>query len=123
MENRKTLAIVGLVLGIISIIACWIPYASFCAIVTGIVGIILSAKGKKALQAANEKAAMATVGLVLSIVGLVAGIIMSIVYACTMCAAAAISQAAADGTLDSAFSAFGEELGSDVVNEITSALS
>ena len=123
MENKKTFAIIGMVLGIVTIIACWIPYASFFAIATGIAGIILSVIGKKQLQASGEKAAMAPVGLVLSIVGLVFGIIMSIVYCSCICAAAALSEAAENGSLDSALSALGEDLGSDVVGELTSALS
>ena len=122
MENRKTFAIVGLVLGIVTLVCSFIPYACFFAIATGIVGIILSAKGKKGLQAAGEKAALATVGLVLSIVGLVCAAIMSIVYACTLiCVGAATAAYEADP--DGFTSALGEALNSEIGNEIASAFS
>ena len=123
MQNAKTLAIVGLILGIVTMIACWIWIGCFIAIVTGIVGIILSAKAKKGLQANGEKAALATVGLILSIVGLVCGVIMSIVYACTACAAAALTEAAENGSLESALNGLSDELGSELGDALTSALS
>lgn len=123
MQNTKTLAIVGLILGIVTIVASWFWIGCFIAIVTGIVGIILNAKAKKGLQANGEKTAMAVVGLILSIVGLVCGVIMSIVYACTACAAAALTQAASDGTLESALNGLSDELGSELGDALTSALS
>ena len=65
MENKQSnsLAIVGLVLGIISIVFPWIPYLGYVALPAGIVGIVLSAKGRKI----GTGKGMATAGLVLSI--------------------------------------------------------
>lgn len=123
MQNAKTFAIVGLVLGIVTLVASWFWIGCFIAIATGIVGIIFSAKGKKGLQANGEKSALAVVGLILSIVGLVCGVIMSIVYACTACAAAALSQAAADGSLESALNGLGDDFASELGDALASSLS
>lgn len=79
MENRTNgMAIAGLVLGIISIVFCWIP---FVGIVAGVVGLILAVLGRK--NCLPTQAGMATAGLVLSIVGLC---ISGIVTTCEMCA-------------------------------------
>ena len=90
MENKQSnsLAIVGLVLGIISIVFPWIPYLTYVALPAGIVGIVLSAKGRKI---GNGKG-MATAGLVLSIIGVV---LSGIVVLCAVCALGAIGCAAA----------------------------
>ena len=121
--DKKTLATIGFVLGIVTIIACWIPYASFAAIATGIAGIILCAIGKKGLAAAGEKAALPTIGLVLSIVGLVFGVIMSIVYCSCICAAAALNQAAENGSLSSLLDEYGSDVANDIASGLESALS
>ena len=57
-------AIAGLVLGIISMLAWLLP---ICGLPVAIVGIVLSALGRKSVS----RRTMATVGLVLSIIGLV----------------------------------------------------
>ena len=118
MENRKTIAIVGLILGIVTFICSYIPYASFAAIITGIVGIILCAKARKALRANNEKVVLPTIGLVLSIVGLVCAVIMSIVYTCTIILAAGV-EAAYEADPDG-FTSTLEAVGSELENELSS---
>ena len=123
MESKKTLAIVGLILGIVTIVGCWFPVVCYITIATGIAGIIVSAMGKKALAANGEKTALSVVGLILSIVGLVCAVIMSIVYICTACAAAALTQAASDGSLESALNGLSDELGSELGDALASALS
>lgn len=73
VPEKKTdaLAIVSLVLGILSILlAC----CSYIALLPGIPGIICAILSKKQ----NGKSGLATAGLVCSIVGIVLGIIMTI---------------------------------------------
>lgn len=67
MEENKTDGkyIASLVLGICSI--------SFGAIIIPIIGLILSIKSKKELEAKNETNGMVTAGLVLNIIGLIKG--------------------------------------------------
>lgn len=60
--------VAGLVLGILSIL--------FEGLILGIIGIVVSAKNKKELAQRNEKNGKVTAGLVLSIIGLVKGIIL-----------------------------------------------
>ncbi|MBP3255405.1 MAG: hypothetical protein J6M60_02815 [Clostridia bacterium] len=67
MENNKTDGkyIASLVLGICSL--------TFGALIIPIIGLILSIKSKKELEAKNETNGMVTAGLVLNIIGLVKG--------------------------------------------------
>lgn len=60
-EPGSALAIAGFVLGIISILTSWFP---FFGIVMPIVGIVLSALGRRSVS----KRLLATIGLVLSII-------------------------------------------------------
>ena len=78
-ETKNNYAIAGLVLGILSIVLCWVPTISILALPCGIVGIILSVKGRKI----EVKKSMATAGMVLSIIGLS---IWAIVIVCALCA-------------------------------------
>lgn len=71
-KKTDALAIVGLVMGILSIVlACCLAYI---AIIPGIVGIVCSVISKKQ----NGKSGMATAGLVCSIVGIVVAIAITI---------------------------------------------
>lgn len=123
MENqapKKTLAIIGMVLGIVTFVFCWIPGVTYVAIATGIAGIILSVLGQKKFKAVGQKNAMATVGLILSIIGLVFAVVMTIIYcACT----AALTSAASDGSLSSALEDAANGYVEDFANELSSALS
>jgi hypothetical protein len=69
------MGVAGLVLGILSAIGGWIPGLSYFAWVFGIIGIVLSAIGRKKATAASQPTGIATAGLVLSIIGLVISII------------------------------------------------
>lgn len=77
------MAVAGLICGIASLVLSFCGYGAFVGIACGIAGLILSIKGKKAQP---EKAGMCTAGIVLSIIGLVLSVILSI--ACVVCAAA-----------------------------------
>ena len=77
------MGVAGLVLGIVSVvIGLFIPGIGWLGLVTGIVGIILSALAIKA-----QKASINTAGLVLSIIGTAMSLIFWI--ACALCAAVA----------------------------------
>lgn len=65
------LAIAGLVLGIISIVLCWIPLFD---LVIGIVGLILSLLGRRSLS----RRGLAIAGLVCSIIGLILSLIITV---------------------------------------------
>ena len=81
-QGNKTngLAIAGLVLGIVSLVFCWVP---FLGIIAGVVGLILSVMGRK--NCAPNQAGMATAGLVLSIVGIVLSGVFTTCTMCTIC--------------------------------------
>ena len=69
------MGIAALILGIISLIICWIPVWNWAGLVMAIAGIVLGALGKK-----SAKPGPATAGLVLSILGVVFSVIF--VLAC-----------------------------------------
>ena len=71
-QKGNALAIVSLVTGILSIVCCCVPIASW---ITGAAGIVCGALGMKRC----EKVGMARVGMILGIVGVVFGTIMFIV--------------------------------------------
>ena len=97
------MAIAGLLLGILALLGAilgWIIplYGAFvwlAAIVFGIVGIVLSAKGKKATCSGA-----ATAGMVLAIIGLVLSAVFF--FACGLCSICALC--AADAIVDGAAS-------------------
>lgn len=85
MENKsgKTLSTVSLVLGIVSVVLCWLGWFTIISLVAGIVAIVLSVKGRKANVEAGEPTGMATAGLVLGIIGVVlSGIVFVCLLAC-----------------------------------------
>lgn len=67
------MGVVGLILGIVSLATCWITGWNVACVFMAIVGIVLSALAKK-----SAKPGPATAGLVLSILGLVFSVILSI---------------------------------------------
>ena len=83
-QGNKTngMAIAGLVLGIVSLVFCWI---AFVGLIAGIVGLILSVMGRKNCQPGQT--GMVTAGLVLSIIGVVFSGIWTVCGICTWCAA------------------------------------
>ena len=82
MEGQKnTFAVAGLVLGIVCLIFLFIPipYSGLISLASGIVGLVLSVKGRKI----EYQKGMATAGMVLSIVGLS---IFALAFLCVLCA-------------------------------------
>ncbi|MBS3141167.1 DUF4190 domain-containing protein [Candidatus Woesearchaeota archaeon] len=73
VENKSnTLGITSLVLGIVSIVFCWVP---IMGLVAGIIGIVLSVKQKKVFPNG-----IATGGLVTSIIGTVFSVLYNIFW-------------------------------------------
>ena len=74
----KVFAVLGLVLGIIGLVFCWVPAANIFFITMSIFAIVFSALGKK------SRSGVATAGLVISIIGTVLGFILAVAYASAM---------------------------------------
>jgi len=74
-DNGKGKATASLILGIISVVICWLGIGAIGAVITGIFGIVLGVQANKEMAAAgvHDYKTMSTIGLVLSIVGLVIG--------------------------------------------------
>ena len=77
VEEKNGNAVASLVLGIVALVLFWLPYIS---ITCGIVGIVLSAKGRKIQYRKN----MATAGLVLSIISLSLWALFIILFLCAI---------------------------------------
>ena len=76
-ENRtESIYTVSLVLGICSFLFGAIP---FIGLILSIISLVVWNKAKKKLDERNETNGMVTAGLVLSIIGLLAGIFMTII--------------------------------------------
>ncbi len=79
MENQKNgKAIASLVLGIISVVFIFFGYGALVGIVTGIIGLVLGIQAKK-----EQPCGMATAGIVLSVIAIVACAISFV--ACVIC--------------------------------------
>ena len=96
----KALSIVGLVLGILSVILAWFYLVNIVALVFGIVGIILAAIGKKKAREVGAPTGLGTAGLVLAIIGTCIAFIGF--FTCTLCVICAADAAtgAVDGVTD-----------------------
>ena len=88
------MAVAALVLGIVSLVFCFIPGIGIVGPIVGIVGIILGALAKKK----GEKKGMATAGLVCAIIGTALSLIAYI--ACVACVNAATAAVGASGLED-----------------------
>ncbi|MBL0387132.1 hypothetical protein JJB07_10760 [Tumebacillus sp. ITR2] len=64
------LAIAGMIVGIVGLIFCWIPFFGF---IVNLTGLILSAFGMKS----NERG-MAVAGLVMTIIGLLVALLVTV---------------------------------------------
>ncbi len=117
MNNSKGMSIAGLVLGIIACVFAWFGYGAIFALVCGIVGIVLSVKGRKAAIQMGEPSGLGTAGMVLSIIGIV---LSGIGFACTMCALAAVGVA---GNLASTLASELASTASDMASNLASAVS
>ena len=76
MAKGKGMAIAGMVLGILSLVAGF--WFWFVGVPMGIVGLVLSAVGGKKLKAAGQPRGMAIAGLVLSIVSLASTVLVTV---------------------------------------------
>ncbi len=89
-NSGKGFSIAGLVLGIVSAVFGWWGYIGLVALVCGIVGIVCAVVGQNKAKAAGVPTALATAGLVLSIVGTALAFIGVIAcFACAACIASA----------------------------------
>ena len=89
----KSQATAGLVLGIVSIIFCWLGIVSWVvgsviALVLGIIGAVMSVKAKKLMP--PTQSGMATAGLVCSIIGIVLAAIFTVCSIIAYAAACAV---------------------------------
>lgn len=82
--QKNGMAVAGLILGIVSVVFSFI--ITWVGLVTGIIGIICSAKGMKI----QVKKGMAVAGLVCSIIGTS---ISGIMIACALCIVGTVSSA------------------------------
>ena len=78
MQPRSNgMAVASLILGILSLILCWIPGVNFVAIILAIVAIILGILGmKKAKEPMTGGRGMAIGGLITGILGLIISILI-----------------------------------------------
>lgn len=74
----NSFASAGHILGLVSIITCWIPIIGFFACITGTVGIVMASLGKRSTEDAFIR--KASIGLTLSIVGMIVGIIVYVLF-------------------------------------------
>lgn len=68
------MAIASMVLGICSVVFCWIPLFDFAAFIAGLLGVIFAPMAQRALASGKQVSGgkgVATAGLVLSIVGMI----------------------------------------------------
>ena len=83
MESSKGKSIATLILGIASIVFC---ETGIVGLVCGIIGLVLGNKALPLAEANGEPTKMAKIGRTLSIVGLILGIVLFVVYlGCTIC--------------------------------------
>ncbi|NLL46385.1 MAG: hypothetical protein GX250_06200 [Clostridiales bacterium] len=96
-DNGKGKATASLLLGIISVVICWLGMGALAAVITGIFGIVMSVQSSKEMASAGvyDSKTMATIGLVLSIIGLIIGGIVFVACGLVMGAVGCIGCAAA----------------------------
>ncbi len=79
-ENKNitdTNAIVGMILGILSVVLCWVPVIG---LVLGIIALILSIKGLKNSKIINKGKGFSIAGISCGSVGIVINVIYNIMY-------------------------------------------
>ena len=84
-QGNKAAGIVGIVLGALSIVFCWVPFF----FIAGIIGLILAIVSKKSFKEAGLTSPIPTIALVISIVGLVLGVIVGTIVFCVCVAGTA----------------------------------
>ncbi|MGN0517222.1 MAG: DUF4190 domain-containing protein [Acutalibacteraceae bacterium] len=86
-SRSKGLGTASLVLGIISVVTCWLPVIP---VVLAVIGLICSVKARNGIPYGIPGRGVATAGLVLSIIGLVFGSIYLCCYACACSSASTV---------------------------------
>ena len=70
-QRSNGLALAGMILGIVSVVTCWVPFAYLVSgLVGGIVAVVLSHKGRTAARRGAGGDRQATAGLVLGYLGI-----------------------------------------------------
>lgn len=80
MEDKKetnTKALTGMILGIISVVVCWLP---IIGLALGITSLVLSVKGNKIAKEINNGKGFAIAGISCGAVGIVLNVIYSFVW-------------------------------------------
>ena len=81
------MGIASMVLGIVALLICYVPWVDIASLVLSIVGLILAIIAKKKNAEVGAPPGMATAGLVTNIIALVISVIFFVV--CTVCVCAA----------------------------------
>lgn len=89
-QPSKGMSIAALVIGIISVVLCWVSYVNIVTLALSILGVIFGAKGMKD-NATGSGHGLAVAGLVLSIIGLCFSAVGAI---CSICACALVCNGA-----------------------------
>lgn len=76
-QGHPGIAIAGFVIGLIGLLTFWIPYVGA---VVSIIGLILSVFGMRAANERNAPKGLAIAGLVCAILGVLLGVIWTIVF-------------------------------------------
>lgn len=79
-RTTNGLAIAALVLGVITVLVCWIPYVGLLGAVTGLVGSGLGIAGLVTSRRLRTGAVMASFGLGMSALGAIAAVVITIVF-------------------------------------------
>lgn len=77
-SSSKGLSIAALICGIVGLIGSWFPVVKYVAPIAPLVGLILAIIALKRAKQNNEPKGLAVAGLILSIVGLVLGVVIAI---------------------------------------------
>ena len=91
----KSQATASLVLGIIAVVLWWFGFSAIASVILGIVGLVMASKSKKAGFTGGTR----TAGFVLSLIGLIGGVVFT---ACAACVLVGLGSAAASGELQDA---------------------
>ena len=85
-NNGKGMSIAALVCGILGVVLCWVPIASWVVLVLSILGIVFGANGHEEVQSYRSVSGTGNCRLVCGIVGAVFSLIGAICTTCAMCA-------------------------------------
>lgn len=83
-KSAKTKAIAALVIGIVAIVLCWVPFLNILAGIASIVGTVISFQAMKALPQGADGRGLAIAGLACCICGIVFNLCLAACYGCTV---------------------------------------